>query len=43
MAKNFGGAKKSETIETHIRGGGYNEDEVPRLRGRYPDNKESEG
>ena len=25
------------------RGGGYNKDEVPHLRGRYPDNKESEG
>ena len=25
------------------RGGGYNEDEVPCLRGRHPDNKESDG
>ena len=35
--------RKSPKLLQHNRGGGYNEDEVPCLRGRHPDNKESDG
>jgi len=43
MAKNFGGAKKSETIATHIGVGGIIKTKCHAFGGRHPDNKESEG